>query len=181
MVELSDDEFAGYEADPSTIPDHDTAIAMLDELDVEIAKIQVQLDAYQIQVLEGRATVKSQQWMVAATYAQNMKKALRIRVSRRDRELRHISLAQPKKDPAIGLAKQERLRTEAQARRDTTQARHIEAQNVARQLAATKDFAQRFVKVAQARLPAETYQTLYDATNGGEHVSEPLRIHQREI
>lgn len=159
---LPDDEFEARTRDPSLIATHDEAIVILDEIDEEIAHIQMQIDAYSIESNGREMPPDRQAWLRRAAYAGAMYRNERHRVMQRDKELRgtkstaHIS----KKDPAIGLAKQQRLSLEAQAKREAAAAKREQHRIALEDIAERRSFARTFVRVAKERLPDAEFQAV---------------------
>lgn len=173
--DLTDDEITAFIADPATIPTHEIALEVIGCLDEEIANIQTQIDAAMIESNMRPLSEERQAWARRASYAAAMRRNERHRVMQRDKEIRGTKGKPGQKDPnkaEAGKLKQERLKLEAETRRDAKKLAILEANNRAaaiaqqrRELAATLNFAHRFYKVAQAVLPPEQLAELQSATH----------------
>lgn len=153
--QLTDEEFEAKTADPSLIRTHEEAVAVLAELDEAIAHIQMQVDAYAVESNGREMPEDRQAWLRRASYACAMKRNHRHRVMQRDKEIRGTKGAATtaRKDPAIGLAKQERLKIEANTRRIAKQAAHETA-------LALVHIGRIFMLVAKDYLSPESYTAI---------------------
>ena len=117
---LTEEEITALIADPALISAHEIALEVLDCLDSEIANIQAQIDAAQIESNAKPLSADRQAWIRRASYAAAMRRNERHRVMQRDKELRGTKMlaSLPRKDPEAQRIKQERLKMEAETRRD---------------------------------------------------------------
>lgn len=174
---LSEAEITALIADPTLIESHEIALEVLDCLDDEIANIQAQVDAAQIESNAKPLSPDRMRWLQRAAYAGAMRRNERHRVIQRDKELRGTKARNTPKDPdkaASNLIKQHRLATEAETRRETKRIRAEELRVQQMALANAKyemkmkmDSAHRFREVAKRLLPAELYDRIVTETSTG--------------
>ena len=153
---LSDERFDAVCADPTIIENHQEAAAVLQELDGDIANIQAQLDAYEIEFSGRTPPEERRSWFRRASHARAFKASIRHRVIMRDKELRKTkgpSTTPAKRDPAVGLAKQARLMVEAENRRADIAARRVAVEQ-------QRSVNSIFAAVAKEKLPPEIYSDL---------------------
>lgn len=157
-LEFSDDQITALIADPLQIANHETAMEVIAVLDAEIADIQAQIDAAMIQATVRPLTPDREAWMRRAAYAAAMRRNDRHKVYQRDKELRGTkgpARTSPKKDPSVLLAKQERLKAEADDRREKRALKIAEVRLAQEQLEATRTKNACFVAAARALLPPD--------------------------
>jgi hypothetical protein len=159
---LNDDEFEARLRDPTLITTHDEAIGILDEIDRSLAHIQTQIDAYAIESNGREMPPERQAWLRRAAYAGAMRRNERYRIIQRDKEIRGTKgLAQtPRKDPAIGIAKQQRLMVEADARKADKLAAHARQQVLIEDIAERRSAARMFIDVARERLTSNDFEAI---------------------
>ncbi len=127
--ELTDDQVTAFIADPATIPSHEIALAVAEVLEAEIASIQAQVDAAQIESNAKPLSPDRRAWVQRASYAAAMRRNELRRILNRDKEIRGTKHWSDKNAPEIAqakLLKQERLKIEAEDRRLSKQLRHQE-------------------------------------------------------
>jgi len=122
-----DDEVDRFIADPALIVTHETALEVLAVLDDEIASIQAQVDAAQIESNAKPMSHDRLQWLQRASYAAAMRRNERHKIMQRDKELRGTknwggNPPDPTKKEA-NLLKQKRLADEVAIRRAAKQTR----------------------------------------------------------
>lgn len=169
---LTDEQVTAYIDDPATIPTHEAALEVMGVLDAEIAEIQAQLDADEI-AHSGRArSMERDNWYRRASYARNMKQRDRNAVYKRDREIRHIvgpaMTAKRGKSPeelAAKQAKQDRLKAEAEARREAKKADNLKRQTQLEQFAIERSFHRCFVAHARTILTSAQFTQIQNAAN----------------
>ena len=145
---LTDDEVTAYISDPATIPTHEAALYVLDTLDAEIAQIQSQIDAAQIRYNNATIPAETEAWLRRAAYAGAMRRNERHRIIQRDKEIRGTkfqTVPNVEKKQA-NLLKQERLKIEAETRRE-------EKRKEVR-------YAKAFVKAARVHLAPDEFRHL---------------------
>ena len=170
---VSDDDLERFIADPSLIQTHEQALEVIDALDSEIAKIQSQVDAAQIEANVRPLTPERQGWVKRASYACAMKRNERHKVMQRDKEIRGIKLWPGKPhDPdkkESNLLKQKRLADEVAIRRLDKQNQHLAHQNKQEELARQRrefqanrerEFEWAFVNAARRVLPKDTFEEI---------------------
>jgi hypothetical protein len=170
---ISDDDIDRFIDDPALIQTHEQAIEVLDALDAEIANIQAQIDAAQIENNARPLSPERQAWVRRASYAAVMRRNERHRVIQRDKELRGTK--GPKGNPPdpfkkeANLLKQQRLAGEVEIRRIAKQAEHLRLQNEREALAqrrrefqAAQDqqFDRLFVNAARQYLSTEQFEAI---------------------
>ncbi|HEY0339995.1 MAG TPA: hypothetical protein VGC34_04260, partial [Steroidobacteraceae bacterium] len=118
---MSAEQYAAFQAalaDPASIRTHLAALQVLSWLDHGIAKIQMSLEVARLEAAIAPLSEERMAWARKAAYAMHIKSAQRYRVMRRDRELCDANRPPaPRRDPAEGVAKQQRLQAEALARK----------------------------------------------------------------
>jgi hypothetical protein len=127
QYELTDDQITAFIGDPATIPDHDTALLVLDCLEAEIVNIQAQIDQAMAESTMRPLSEDRQAWLKRASYACAMRRNERHKVFMRDKEIRGTKIQQgSRKSPAEveeRRLKQLRLMEEAAARREKAAAK----------------------------------------------------------
>jgi len=177
-MSMTDDTLSELIGDPALIETHEIALEVLDTLDAEIAQIQTQIDAATIEANIRPLSSDRRAWLQRAAYACAMRRNERHRVIQRDKEIRGTKFNQPKKDPAEGIAKQERLRVEAEVKRMTKAAEierqktmQLELEQERRKLNERRTFNHNFQAVAKRLLPPSTYAEIVSAANNMMEVS----------
>lgn len=165
-IEFTDEEYETRLNDPTLIETHEEAVAILGELDGEIAQIQGQLDQYAVEAQTRAMTDDRQAWFRRASTACGYKRGSRHRVIMRDKEIRGMKRlnSQPKKDPALKLVKQERLLAEVADRKASREQKAAEARLKLEQFQASRTRNNVFVNVCRVRLPVEQFVALMDET-----------------
>lgn len=141
QVRLSEDAITALIADPALISSHEIALEVLDCLDCEIADIQTQIDAAQIESNAKPLSADRQAWLRRASYAAAMRRNERHRVMQRDKEIRGTKNAaqmKPRVDPEAQKLKQARLLAEQETRRDAKKLELEKQRTLQMQLAALK-------------------------------------------
>lgn len=175
LDDMSDDEITALISDPAKIETHEMALEVLGVLEAEIADIQSQVDAAVIESNIRPLSEDRQAWLRRATYAGAMRRNERHRVMQRDKEIRGTKIRQnPPKDPETGRLKQERLKLEAEARRDSRKLELTKANNRTmeiaqqrRELASRQAFQWEFHNRAKEMLSAEDYKRIASAITTG--------------
>jgi len=130
---LTDDDVDRFIADTALITAHEQALEILEMLDDEIASIQAQVDAAQIESNAKPLSHDRLAWVQRASYACATRRNMRHRVMQRDKELRGTkSWGGKPKDPdkkEANLVKQQRLADEVAIRRAAKQADLLRLQN----------------------------------------------------
>lgn len=159
---LDDNEFEARLRDPSLIATHEEAVAILEELDEEIAHIQMQIDAYSIESNGREMPPNRQAWLRRAAYAGAMQRNHRHRVIQRDKELRGTKYTAhtSQKDPTLGLAKQQRLSLEAQVKREAAAVKRERNRIALEDMAERRSFARTFVRSAKDLLTDNDFQAV---------------------
>lgn len=130
---MTDDDVDRFIADPALITTHEQALEILETLDDEIASIQAQVDAAQIESNAKPLSPDRLAWVQRASYACAMRRNMRHRVMQRDKELRGTKNWGGKpKDPdkkEANIIKQRRLADEVAIRKATKLADVLRLQN----------------------------------------------------
>lgn len=177
---LSDDDVTRFIADPALITTHEQALEIIEVLDSEIANIQAQIDAAQIESNAKPLSPERAAWLRRASYAAAIRRNERHRIFQRDKELRGTknfggNPPDPTKKEA-NLLKQQRLTTEAETRKLARQNEHQRLQNEREAIAQkrrelqdeqAKRFERRFVEAARQHLPAEQFEEIRRLSKGG--------------
>ena len=125
---LTDERITELIDDPTLIDSHEIVLEVLAVLDAEIASIQSQVDAAQIEANARPLSEERQSWLRRACYAGAMRKQVRHRVMMRDKELRGTKgpaqTLGKKGSPEERLLKQKRLLLEAEARKENRTMEH---------------------------------------------------------
>ena len=186
---LTDDDIDRFIADPALILTHEHALEVLAVLDDELASIQAQIDAAQIESNAKPLSPDRMRWLQRASYAAAMRRNERHKIMQRDKELRGTKnwggkAPDPDKKES-NLFKQKRLADEVAIRREAKQADHLRLQNEREALAqrrrefqAERDqqFERQFVDAARRYLPADQFDKIRRMTKGGaqpESLREP--------
>lgn len=168
---LSDAAFNAKLDDAALIETREEALILIAELERIISDITVQIELFHYTIAAERATDKLRDWLKRASGARQGFRLDRERVLRREQELRSVLRAdeivqkqlrnqQPKKlEASEGVAKQERLRAEAEARKAVVVTKHQAAMEYAR-ISAETNRAPRFQEVAHDLLPSETLEEI---------------------
>lgn len=154
---LTDDDVDRFIADPALITTHEQALEILETLDDEIANIQAQVDAAQIESNAKPLSPDRLAWVQRASYACAMRRNMRHRVMQRDKELRGTkSWGGKPKDPdkkEANIVKQRRLAGEVEIRRLAKQSDHLRLQNEREALAQKRrEFQESSVQPKYARV-----------------------------
>lgn len=160
---LTDKQITALINDPALIMTHDVAREVLGRLNDEIASIQAQIDAATIEANARPLPSERQAWLIRASYAAAMRKRAHRAVMQRDREIRGTKgPAQTPLSPErqaqreVGLAKNVRLKAEAEAR------------VAKRQHQVTIEH--RFFEAAKLILPKEKFQEILKAAELAGHI-----------
>lgn len=168
---LSDAAFNAKLDDAALIETREEALILIAELERIISDITVQIELFHYTIAAERTTDKLRDWLKRASGARQGFRLDRERVLRREQELRSVLRADeivqkqlrnqhPKKlEASEGVAKQERLRAEAEARKAVVVAKHQAAMEYAR-ISAETNRARRFQEVAHDLLPSETFEEI---------------------
>lgn len=168
---LSDAAFNAKLDDAALIETREEALILIAELERIISDITAPTELFHYTIAAERATDKLRDWLKRASGARQGFRLDRERVLRREQELRSVLRAdeivqkqlrnqQPKKlEASEGVAKQERLRAEAEARKAVVVAKHQAAMEYAR-ISAETNRARRFQDVAHDLLPSETFEEI---------------------
>ena len=130
---LTDDDVDRFIVDPALILTHEHALEVLAVLDDEIASIQAQIDAAQIESNAKPLAPDRLRWVRRASYAAAMRRNDRHKIYQRDKELRGTKNFggnppdHTKKE--ANLIKQQRLADEAATRKLAKQNEHLRLQN----------------------------------------------------
>jgi hypothetical protein len=160
--DLSDEEFEDRLIDTSLIKTHEECVSILNELDADIAAIQSQIDVYELSTSGRLLPQERTDWAKRATFACAIKRSQRHRVMMRDRELRPKPQPSPKKDQSLQIAKQERLKSEVDDRKEK---RALEARRlhlIEADIIQRRTVAHTFMKVAAERLSVEEHKSICD-------------------
>lgn len=162
MTEIATDEqITAMISDPATISSHEQALEVIQCLENEIADIQSQVDCAQIEANARPLGEDRQKWLRRATYAAAMRKHELHRVVQRDKELRGTkgsAKTEAKRDPGEGILKQERLKSEADLRRERLNIERERLQIARDQLAVERSRYRKFYDTARRLLPAEKFR-----------------------
>ena len=178
---LTDDDVDRFIADPALILTHEHALEVLAVLDDEIASIQAQIDAAQIESNAKPLAPDRLRWVQRASYAAAMRRNDRHKVYQRDKELRGTknfggNPTDPTKKEA-NLIKQQRHADEVAIRRTAKAADHLRLQNERETLAqrrrefqAERDqqFERQFVEAARRYLPTDQFKEIRRMTKAGD-------------
>jgi hypothetical protein len=162
MIDLADD-FDTKLRDTSLIATREECLDIVTQLDHAIASIQRQIDVFNIKN-DGLVLHPDQEdWLQNAAYACAMKKNQRHKVMMRDREFRNVKFQQHN-DPALKLAKQEkhiakneRMKAEAEARKAAKLVEQQKWQVAQAEISYQKSVARHFVNVARERLGDDVF------------------------
>lgn len=170
---ITDDELDRMISDPALILTHEQALEVLETLDDEIASIQAQIDAAQIESNAKPMSPDRLRWLQRASYAAAMRRNERHRVMQRDKELRGTkNFGGHPKDPTkkeANIVKQQRLAVEVEIRRAAKQADLLKLQNESQTLAQRRrefqaqrerEFERQFVSAARGYLSAEQFEEI---------------------
>lgn len=170
---LTDDDVDRFIADPVLILTHEHALEVMAVLDGEIANIQAQIDAAQIESNAKPLSPDRVRWVQRASYAAAMRRNDRHKIMQRDKELRGTknfggNPPDPSKKEA-NLLKQQRLADEVAIRRQAKQDAHLNLQH-AREVLAQKrrefqaerdqQFERRFVEAARRYLTIDQFEEI---------------------
>lgn len=164
MLEMAPDEDAQVTAeiaDPSLIVTFSRCMEIIGMLDIEISGIERQLEVARAEAAVMALSSERQGWLRRAAGALSFKKSERLRVWKRGRELRGVkgpAQTPPRQDRAEAIAKQERLKVEAEARKAGKQALAAASQAHAHELVAAANWRKHFVAVANERMNQEEFQ-----------------------
>lgn len=166
-----DDWATAYIDDPAKIDTHELALNVVEVLEREIASIQAQIDAAQIEANIRPLSDARINWVKRASYAVSMRRQELHRVMQRDKELRGTKNYGGKpRDPdkkEANLIKQQRLADEVAIRRAAKQAEVLKLQNAQhalalkrREFSARQAYERRFVEAAKQYLPSDQFDYL---------------------
>jgi hypothetical protein len=152
---LTDEDFEAKLEDPSLISSHEEALAIVDELNRAIASIEAQLKTYEAAAQREEPPEERRAWHRKASYALSMRLSERHVVLRRDKEIRGFQQKPqgPVKQPGEALAKQERLKAEAEARRTHAEAKRLSAAVHITEIQERTSFRRRFHDAARLNRP----------------------------
>lgn len=171
--ELDDEQFEARLKDPSIIATHEEAVAILEELDRNIAQIEMQIEAYSIEANSREMPEERQAWLRRAAYACAMKRNGRHRVMQRDRELRGTkNNGSTPKDTSLKLARKEALILELSDRKLKREADVLRQRAALEAIADNRTLARVFQKICKEQLPDEQFQALLEAAKVRRSVSD---------
>jgi hypothetical protein len=162
------DDFTDFEAklrDPALIETREEVAAIFEKLNESIVSISGQLELYRIEITARPPSDERRNWAIRATHALSCRQNEVHRVYMRDKELRNVArLGQkPPKQPGEGLAKQERLRVEAEARKATANANEAAIRAQREDTVQRRSVAQQFMTICQEQLNEIEFNRLLTA------------------
>ena len=163
--DLDDDAFEARIDDPALIETHAEALAMIAEIEANVASIDMTVEVYRGEVSisgEDRVSDDRHAWYRKALYARAHRMKEIARIHRRDKELRSIvpAPAAPSPGRVERQAKQQRLQAEAQDRRAGRQLKLAEQANLAAQITERTSQNKLFVAAAREVLPPEIFEQI---------------------
>jgi hypothetical protein len=170
-VGFLDDEFEAKVRDTALISTHAEALAMIEEIDMNAADIQAQIDAFRIEMVArvGEMPQHRLDWCRRASCALAMRRVERERILKRDRELRGV-YEKAAANAALGVTKAERklagianFTAQSEAAKAKSVARAADLELERQRLINKLDVNRHFVAIAKKKLSAEQFEAIHQA------------------